>query len=72
MNDGTHADHALPSPPEVVLMTAHPGTNKAAFDVPLSRPRSLRTTAEPEFGRLSFAIWEALRDEVRRALEEQA
>ena len=55
----------------VVLMTAHPGTNKAAFDVPLSRPRSLRTTAEPEFGRLALAIWEALRDEVRRALEEQ-
>jgi NitT/TauT family transport system ATP-binding protein len=55
----------------VVLMTAHPGTNKAAFDVPLPRPRSLRTTAEPEFGRLAFAIWEALRDEVRRALEEQ-
>jgi NitT/TauT family transport system ATP-binding protein len=56
----------------VVLMTAHPGTNKAAFDIPLPRPRSLRTTAEPEFGRLTFAIWEALRDEVRRALEEQA
>jgi NitT/TauT family transport system ATP-binding protein len=56
----------------VVLMTAHPGTNKAAFDVPLPRPRSLRNTAEPEFGRLAFAIWEALRDEVRRALEEQA
>jgi NitT/TauT family transport system ATP-binding protein len=55
----------------VVLMTAHPGTNKAAFDVPLPRPRSLRTTAEPEFGRLAFAIWEALRDEVQRALEEQ-
>jgi NitT/TauT family transport system ATP-binding protein len=56
----------------VVLMTAHPGTNKAVFDVPLPRPRSLRTTAEPEFGRLAFAIWEALRDEVQRALEEQA
>jgi len=55
----------------VVLMTAHPGTNKAAFDIPLPRPRSLRTTAEPEFGRLALAIWEALRDEVRRALEEQ-
>jgi NitT/TauT family transport system ATP-binding protein len=56
----------------VVLMTAHPGTNKAVFEVSLPRPRSLRTTAEPEFGRLAFAIWEALRDEVRRALEEQA
>lgn len=56
----------------VVLMTAHPGTNKAAFDIPLPRPRSLRTTAEPAFGRLAFAIWEALRDEVQRALEEQS
>ncbi len=55
----------------VVLMTAHPGTNKATFDVALPRPRSARTTAEPEFGRLAFAIWEALRDEVRRAMEEQ-
>jgi len=55
----------------VALMTAHPGTNKAAFDVPLPRPRSLATTAEPEFGRLAYAIWEALRDEVRRSMEEQ-
>ncbi len=55
----------------VLLMTAHPGTNKATFDVPLPRPRSLRTTAEPEFGRLAFAVWEALRDEVRQAMEAQ-
>jgi NitT/TauT family transport system ATP-binding protein len=55
----------------VVLMTAHPGTNKASFDVPLPRPRSLATTADPEFGRLSYAIWESLRDEVRRSMEEQ-
>jgi len=56
----------------VVLMTAHPGTNKATFDVPLERPRTLRTTAEPEFGRLSYAIWEELRDEVQRSMEENA
>ena len=55
----------------VVLMTAHPGANKAAFDVPLARPRSLATTADPEFGRLSYAIWESLRDEVQRSMEEQ-
>lgn len=55
----------------VVLMTAHPGTNKATFDVPFARPRSLRTAAEPEFGRLTLAIWEALRDEVQRAMEAQ-
>jgi NitT/TauT family transport system ATP-binding protein len=68
----THSiEEALLLGDRVVLMTAHPGTNKAAFEVPLPRPRSLRTTTEPEFGRLSLAIWEALRDEVRRALEEQ-
>jgi NitT/TauT family transport system ATP-binding protein len=55
----------------VVIMTAHPGTHKAQFDVPFSRPRSLATTADPEFGRLSYAIWEALRDEVQRSMEEQ-
>ena len=55
----------------VALMTAHPGTNKALFDVGLSRPRSLATTAEPEFGRLAYSIWESLRDEVQRAMEEQ-
>jgi len=54
----------------VVLMTAHPGTNKAEFDIPLARPRSLKTTSEPEFARLSYAIWESLRDEVQRSIEE--
>lgn len=55
----------------VVLMTAHPGTNKAEFEIPLARPRSLKTTAEPEFARLNYAIWEALRDEVQRSIEEE-
>jgi NitT/TauT family transport system ATP-binding protein len=55
----------------VVLMTAHPGTNKAVFEVPLERPRSLRTTADPRFGELSYRIWESLRDEVVRAMQEQ-
>jgi NitT/TauT family transport system ATP-binding protein len=53
----------------VVLMTAHPGTKKAVFDVPLGRPRDLKATATAEFGRLSYAIWESLRDEVRAAME---
>ena len=56
----------------VVLMTAHPGTNKANFDVPLPRPRSLRTAASAEFGELAYAIWEALKDEVRRSMEAEA
>ena len=53
----------------VMLMTAHPGTNKKAFDVPLERPRSLKTTAGARFGELTYSIWESLRDEVRRSME---
>lgn len=55
----------------VVLMTAHPGTNKATFPVNLPRPRDLKITSTPEFARLSYQIWEALRDEVIRTMEAQ-
>jgi NitT/TauT family transport system ATP-binding protein len=55
----------------VVLMTAHPGTNKATFEVPISRPRDIKTTSTSEFAELSYNIWEALRDEVIRTMEEQ-
>ncbi len=53
----------------VVLMTAHPGTRKAVFDIPIKRPRDLHDTATAEFGELSYAIWVALRDEVIAAME---
>ena len=55
----------------VVLMTAHPGTNKVTFDVTIPRPRDIKTTSTTEFAELSYCIWEALRDEVMRTLEEQ-
>ena len=55
----------------VVLMTAHPGTNKSEFVIDLPRPRDLGTTATAEFAALTGAIWDDLRDEVRRALEAQ-
>ncbi len=55
----------------VILMTAHPGANKAAFDITLPRPRNIKTTATAEFAQLSYKIWEALRDEVIRTMEEQ-
>ena len=55
----------------VVLMTAHPGTNKAIFDVDIPRPRDIKTTGTAEFASLSYNIWEALRDEVIRTMEEQ-
>ena len=55
----------------VILMTAHPGTNKSEFVVDLPRPRDISTTATPEFAALTGAIWDDLRDEVRQAMEAQ-
>ena len=55
----------------VVLMTAHPGTNKSEFAVPFNRPRSFALTSDPEFARLTYAIWEDLQGEVQRTMEQQ-
>ena len=55
----------------VVLMTAHPGTNKSEFTVDLPRPRDLSTTATARYAELTGAIWDDLRDEVRAAMEAQ-
>jgi NitT/TauT family transport system ATP-binding protein len=55
----------------VVLMTAHPGTNKAEFPIPFSRPREFALTSTPEFGQLTYAIWQNLQGEVERAMEQQ-
>jgi NitT/TauT family transport system ATP-binding protein len=52
----------------VVVMTANPGTIKTVIDVNLPRPRDLRITSTPEFAALTGAVWDALRDEVRRAM----
>ena len=55
----------------VVLMTAHPGTNKSEFTVPLKRPRSFSLTSAPEFCQLTYAIWQDLQGEVQRTMEQQ-
>jgi len=55
----------------VVLMTAHPGTNKNEFRVPFDRPRSFALTSDPQFGRLTYAIWQDLQGEVQRTMERQ-
>ncbi len=69
----THSiDEAVLLGDRVVIMTAHPGTNKTEFEVNIPRPRSIRTTATPEFAALTGAIWEALEDEVRRAMVMQS
>jgi len=55
----------------VVLMTAHPGTNKSEFVIPFKRPRSLSLIGMPEFGQLTLAVWQDLQGEVQRAMEQQ-
>ena len=55
----------------IVLMTAHPGTNKSEFRVPFGRPRSFALTSAPEFGRLTYAIWQDLQGEVEKTMERQ-
>jgi ABC-type nitrate/sulfonate/bicarbonate transport system ATPase subunit len=52
------------------LMTARPGRYKEEFSVPFERPRSLKLKSLPEFARLSYRIWESLKDEVKKHLEE--
>jgi NitT/TauT family transport system ATP-binding protein len=52
----------------VVLMTARPGRPKATFAVPFRRPRGIDLMGEPDFARLSYQIWEALRDEAVAAM----
>ena len=68
----THSiDEAVLLSDQIVLMTAHPGTKKMVYDVNIPRPRGMETTGTPEYARLSFAVWESLRDEVVAAMEEQ-
>lgn len=55
----------------VVLMTAHPGTNKNEFYVPFQRPRSFALTSTTEFGQLTYSIWQELQGEVQQAMEQQ-
>ncbi len=68
----THSiDEAVLLGDRVVIMTAHPGTNKTEFEVDLPRPRTIATTATPEFAAMTGHVWQALEDEVRKALEGQ-
>jgi NitT/TauT family transport system ATP-binding protein len=69
----THSiDEAVFLGDRVVVMTANPGTIKAVIPVDLPRPRDLSLMASPAFAALTGAVWESLRDEVRRAMVDRA
>ena len=50
----------------IVVMTARPGRIKASFEVALATPRDLDA---PAAATLRHALWDAIRDESRRALD---
>lgn len=70
----THSiDEAVMLADVVVVMSARPGRIKAVIPVPFQRPRGhvAQLKAQPEFGQLTYRIWEMLRDEVLNAQAEE-
>jgi NitT/TauT family transport system ATP-binding protein len=69
----THAiEEAILLGDEVVIMTARPGRIKEVLPVDLPRPRSLEMVNSPEFGALFDRTFHLIREEVMRAMEQQA
>ena len=67
----THSlDEAVLMGDRVVLMTAHPGTVKQSYRIDFPRPRSMELTATPEFARQTFTIWQDLKSEVQKTVED--
>ncbi len=54
----------------VVVMSTHPGRIKEVIPVDLPRPRTERTRALPRFGQLGEQIWDLIRDEAYRAIDD--
>ncbi len=67
----THSlDEAVLLGDRVILMTAHPGTVKQAYKIDFPRPRTMELTSSPEFARQTYAIWQDLKGEVQKAVED--
>jgi NitT/TauT family transport system ATP-binding protein len=65
----THAiDEAIVLADRVLVMSSVPGRIKAEIAIPFARPRqAYDLKRDPQFGELTYTIWEALRDEVNAA-----
>lgn len=65
----THSiDEAIVLADRVLVMSSVPGRIKANIPVPFARPRrTYELKRNPQFGELTYTIWEALRDEVNAA-----
>src|SRR5215468_4419483 len=69
----THAiDEAILLGDEVVVMTARPGRIKDVIAIDLPRPRSLDLVATAEFGALFDRTFHLIREEVTKAMQQQA
>jgi NitT/TauT family transport system ATP-binding protein len=69
----THAiEEAILLGDEILVMTARPGQIKEVIKVDLPRPRSLDLVKTPAFGVLFDRAFHLIREEVAKAMEEQA
>ncbi len=67
----THAiDEAVFLAYRVAVMSSHPGRLRELIEIDLPRPRGDATRAAPEFQALSQRIWNLIRAEARRAIEQ--
>lgn len=69
----THAiEEAILLGDEIIVMTARPGRIKDIIVVDLPRPRSLEMIGSQQFGNLFDRIFHLIREEVMKAMEQQA